>query len=37
MSEASEGFVTASKAYLQQLNSCFTDEILEIVEILAAD
>ncbi len=37
MSKISEGFFASSKAYLKQLNSCFTDEILEIVEALAAD
>jgi len=37
MTKTSEGFVAASNAYLQRLHNCFTDEILEIVETLAAD
>ena len=37
MTETSQGFVATSKAYLKQLNSCFTDEVLAIVEVLAAD
>ena len=37
MTEASKDFIAASKTYLKQLKSCFTDEVLEIVEVLAAD
>jgi len=37
MTEIREDFVAASKAYLNKLNRCFTNEILEIVEVLAAD
>ena len=37
MTQASKDFVAVSQAYLQQLNSCFTNEILAIVEVLAAD
>ena len=37
MTEIREDFVAASKDYMKKLNSCFTDEILQIVEVLAAD
>ena len=37
MIEIREDFVASSKDYLKKLNSCFTDEILEIVKVLAAD
>ena len=37
MTQTREGFVAASKAYLKRRDGCFTDEILEIVEVLATD
>ena len=37
MTETTEVFIDTSKTYLQRLNSCFTDEVLEILEILAVD
>jgi len=37
MTYQSQGFVAESRAYLKKLNSCFTDENLEIVRTLAAD
>jgi len=37
MTKTSKDFIAASKSYLEQLNSCFSDEILEGVEALATD
>ena len=37
MTKTSESFVATSRLYIKQLNTCFTDEVLEIVEILAKD